>query len=57
MSQQSKIKCAWCGQILAITNKGRPRQHINGRTTCVGSAQKVVAHERLHEATASNKPK
>lgn len=53
----NKIKCAWCGQILAITNKGRPRQHINGRTTCVGSGQKVATHERQSAAVAASKGK
>ena len=24
------VKCAWCGALVPLTAKGRPRQHRNG---------------------------
>ncbi len=41
------VKCAWCGAVLPLTKKGRPKQHRNGATTCPGSGQLAVVHENL----------
>lgn len=39
------VKCLWCGQVLPLTHKGRPKQHRNGAQTCVGSGQVHTVHE------------
>lgn len=39
------LKCLWCGQVLPLTRKGRPKQHRNGKTTCVGSGMLATQHE------------
>jgi hypothetical protein len=44
------VKCAWCGQVLPLTHKGRPKQHKNGAHTCPGSGQLKAVHERLRAA-------
>ena len=38
------VKCAWCGALVPLTAKGRPRQHRNGTKTCVGSGQLASTH-------------
>lgn len=32
------VKCLWCGQVLPLTRKGRPKQHRNGAKTPVAWA-------------------
>lgn len=50
-----QVKCAWCGKTVPLTFNGRrPKQHGNGRSTCVGSAQEVALHNALREAAAAN---
>lgn len=44
------IKCAWCGGEYPLTKKGKPKQHRNGKTTCVGSGQDKATHDRLRKA-------
>lgn len=50
------IKCAWCGKLCDLTkNKLRPKQHTNGKTTCVGSGQLVITHKQLGKAIVQEK--
>ena len=55
------IKCAWCGVLLPLAGNGkRPRQHKNGKNTCVGSGQLTETHERVrdgHPNTLTPNPK
>jgi hypothetical protein len=45
------VKCAWCGKTVLLSGNGlRPKQHLNGKTTCVGSGQLVETHDRQREA-------
>lgn len=39
------IKCLWCGLVLPLTRKGRPKQHRNGAKTCSGSGVPASQHE------------
>lgn len=48
------MKCAWCGAVLPLTPKGRPRQHKDGKTTCPGSGQQAQTHSRLRTAAEAN---
>lgn len=50
------IKCAWCGAEVALTAKGRPKQHQNGNKTCVGSGQLAATHESIRQKSAQNVP-
>lgn len=45
MPRPKTIKCLWCGQVLPLTHKGRPKQHRSGAKTCVGSGQHYSVHE------------
>ena len=47
-----QVKCLWCGKTVPLSTKGRPMQHRNGPTTCVGSGQLAEVHERVR----SNNP-
>lgn len=44
------IKCAWCGQVLPLTHKGRPRQHLNGGQQCLGNGSLAATHDMLRNA-------
>lgn len=39
------VKCLWCGAMLPLTKKGRPKQHKNGAKTCSGSGMLATQHE------------
>lgn len=55
MPTPKPLKCAWCGKVLSLTPKGRPQQHRNGKTTCVGSGQVAATHNRVrwHRSTST----
>lgn len=55
MSTTRTVKCAWCGAVLPLTHKGRPRQHLNGRAVCLGSGQLAATHEMLRKAAEEKK--
>ncbi len=49
------MTCAWCGKTVLLSGNGkRPKQHLNGKTTCVGSGQLVETHDRLRDAAKQN---
>lgn len=49
------VKCLWCGQVLPLTRKGRPKQHRNGKTTCVGSGQLAITYENQRKRIEASK--
>jgi len=52
---RQNVTCAWCGKTVLLSgNSLRPKQHLNGKTTCVGSNQSVESHDRLRETAAQN---
>lgn len=41
------VKCAWCGLIVALSNKKRAMPHNNGAQRCCGSGHHAHAHNDL----------
>lgn len=56
MNTQTKtIKCIYCGKVLLLTKNGkRPRQHVNGKRTCLGSGQTIDVHNSIREYAQKN---
>lgn len=53
--KRKDMTCAWCGKTVMLSGNGaRPKQHLNGKTTCIGSGQLVETHDRLRAAAQAN---
>ncbi len=54
-TRRRDMTCAWCGKTVMLSGNGqRPKQHLNGKTTCVGSGQLVETHDRIRASAAQN---